>query len=395
MKTLKKGILLAVVLLVATILVTGCSPEPSVQMLPAGTVYLSLVIDNPNPSLNMRATFDPDTTIDTFQQFRLEFLPTSGGAGTVVEYWDNRADPGPPPVPPKRSGTISLVAGIYTLEIIAYTDFSATPTTIPPSIAAATATMTGIDVTATSQNLGAVTLRAYDPREGEENGTFAWNIDASGITAPITVASMIIRNLAGTAIRSFDLLPDEDGWVNLDGVSLLEGYYNVDFTITAGLTRTFRHILHIYRGQTTTVSYEFTDAVLGLVTLSVTITNITYTPPAPIQPVVQTSVDDNPDPPVVTTIAAGDEVTVTRGVNDTTLLLSNAASYASIVWWFNGTAIPGDTCLVDTITTTSAFYNIPAGRYPLSVTGTTPVVAGNPYSGAPSSTEIFIMFVVP
>jgi hypothetical protein len=383
MKTLKKGILLAVVLLVATILVTGCSPEPSVQTLPPGTVYLNLEMDNPNPSLNMRATFTPGTTIDTFQQFRLEFLPTSGGAGTVVEYWDNRVGT------QKRAGTVSLVAGVYTLEIIAYTDYSNTPTTIPPSAAAATATRTGIDVSTTGQNIGAVALLPYDPLEGDENGIFAWNIDASGISATITVASMTIRTLAGASVQAFNLLPAGDGWVNLTGVDFLEGYYYVDFTITAGLTRTFRHILHIYRGQTTTVSYEFTDAVLGLVSLTVTITGITYTPPTVTAPAVQ--IDGVPTP-----VAAGADVPVSLGGLAVTLSVTNAGVFTTTditpvvqIEWFYGSNSLGTGASYTVNTATGPFAT--QGKYMITVTGTTEFDEDIPYSGVPSSTEFFIV----
>jgi hypothetical protein len=387
MKTLKKGTLLAVVLLMATILVTGCFSEPEGYTPPdgMGAVRLDMDIDA------ARATFLPGTTLDDFTAFLVTFTPAIGAP--TNQTWDNKL------ATPKRSGTFVLEPGGYTLDVIAYMGGDATTPTNPGATATVGSVTTPINIVAGPNPGINVTLRAYEPGTTGETGTFVWNITNDGLSN-LTAATMNVKEISDTGAGTTYNLRGGTGtnvWAYPAGVSLATGFYYVTFSITAGspaITRTFQHILHIYRNQTTTVSYLFNDDVLGIVSTSVVVTIISYDPPTATPPAVQKEIEDDPDP-IVTAVAAGDEVTVTRGVNDTTLSLSNAGSYASIVWWFNGTAIPGATCLVDTIATTSALYNISAGRYPLSVTGTTPVVPDNPYSGAPSSTEIFIIFVVP
>jgi hypothetical protein len=403
MKTLKKGILLAVVLLVATILVTGCFSEPEGYTPPdgMGSVRLSLDIDNPNA----RASFLPGTTLDTFQQFELNFLPGGTNPGTAkTEYWDNRAGT------QKRSGTVSLVPGDYTLEIVAYMTYSeADPPA--PSQPAATGTYEYVDDDVTyyvftvssgtdNQTIG-VTLRAYDPNDtgNPGNGTFSWNITNGGITNLNTATMTLTRIGTAGSVGPINLMgTGTEGWINTRTVPV--GYYYVDFVINAGVApnviiRNFRHILHIYLGQTTTVTYTFNDSVLGLVTYNVVVTIIDYEPLTPIPPEVQI----NGAPPTV--VPEKGEVPVSIGGAAVVLSVSNAAAFTYKdlndddviqIAWFYGSA-PLAAMVTDGVLTINTAVGSPfatVGRYAVTVVGTTPPGTG-PYDGAPFSTEIFLV----
>jgi hypothetical protein len=384
MKTMMKlGVVLAAVLLVATMLVTGCTPEPSVNTPPdgQGLVRMGLGLDK------ARATFLPGTTLSDFKQFDFSLVPdntySNPGSTTVTFFWTD-----------KTTDSFFWGLGDYTLTVIAYKTANATPAYGNATGPAATAVIDFTVVPGT--NTVDITLKAYKPGEtpGSGDGTYTWNITNVDLEN-VTVATMDITEIGEISPESSqDLLAGGGNWSNATGVDLPAGFYYVDFTITAGTpatTRYLRHTLHIYQNHTTLVRYSFDKATLGIIDTSVVVTIIKFDPPAEIQPEVQVAVGVATPTPV----DEGDAITVTLGTATTVLSLANAGDYisTSIEWRFNNNTIDTPTCTVDTATAGSVFI-VPAGRYPISVTGRTPVVTGDPYSGAWYSTEIFIIFVV-
>jgi hypothetical protein len=388
MKTLmKQGVVLAAVLLVATMLVTGCTPEPSGSTPPAGTglVRLGLGLDNV-----ARATFLPETTLADFEQFDLTLIPdtagpTTAGSSSATIAWTGGT----------VSNTFTWGLGDYILTIVAYT----TETTgVYGSATGPAATAVEAFTVVAGSNTVDITLKAYAPgdTQDEGEGKFAWVITNTDLTN-IATATMTLTVIGGAQFASYNLNGGSglNVWANTAGVDIPAGFYNVDFVIIAGTpatTRYLRHVVHIYENHTTTVRYSFSKDKLGIIDTSVVVTIIEFEPPAEIQPEVQYAVGGDPAEPV----DEGDAITVTLGTDTTVLSLANASDYISttIEWRFDGKTIPGATCTVDTITAGSAFI-VPAGRYPLSVSGRTPLDANDPYAGAWYSTEIFIIFVEP
>jgi hypothetical protein len=375
MKTLmKQGLVLAAVLLVVTILVAGCFAEPESYTPPdgMGAVRLNLSLDNPNA----RATIMPDNaTINTFQRFRLDFQPSGGGAVAFSGYY-TKAQLDADPIP--------LTPGNYILEVVAFMDAGAPPAT-PPTLVAATGT-TGttpftVAVPPATPPTVSVILKAYDPALNTANGTFAWTITNS-ITATLTTASMAVTPVGtGTSYGPYNLLSGTapNDWNNAAGVSVREGYYYVDFILStsAAFTRNFRHILHIYRGHKSTFDYAFTNEKLGLVSANVEV-DLDYEHPSNLRPDVRNG---------ASAVAEGGFVIVTSATSPVTLTINNAASYATMAWWYGDEPLgTGATFDVDT---DDPPFDEP-GTYAVTVIGVTPVNANDPYADAPFSTEIFI-----
>jgi hypothetical protein len=363
-------------------LVIGCSEGPEVANVPAGkgVVRLSLNIDNPNSG--GRATFLPDTTISTFKQFQVNFTPDSTGPTSPGQLKSEYlANPGTAPV----TQNYDVVPGDYTLTVIAFMDDIAVPIEAAAIGMYENGASNVFTVSAAPANYS-VTLKAYDPYEATPGeGTFAWDITEDDITG-LTAATMTITRIGGgTAVPSINLMGAGAGagWAN--SIPVDAGYYYVDFVITAGgLTRNFRHILHIYKNQTTEVTYVFSDTVLGLVTYSVTVTIVDYDPFVATPPEVRMAGGG-------AAVAEKGVVTVSKSGAAVALELANEADFDTVEWFYGGTSLAtmvvGGTFTVSTATG-SPFAN--PGRYSVTIIGTMAVDADNPYSKAPSSTEIFL-----
>jgi hypothetical protein len=414
MKTVKKSgvcAVLAVTLLAATMLMTACSGDPAPGYnIPEGmgAVRLDMNIDA------ARATFLPGTTINDFTAFRVTFTP--GVGSPVEEIWDNKATPA------KRSGSITLVPETYTLTVIAYMEGTAAAPTTP----GATATQTGILIAAGPNTPLTATLKAYAPGTALETGTFVWDITNGPITN-LTAATMNVKEISDPGAGTTYNLMGATGtnvWSYPAGVSLPTGFYYVTFSLTSGtgapaIIRTFQHILHIYRGQTTTVSYTFNNDVMGIVSTTVTVT-VTYSPPTDGPPVIYNITGGTPG----TAVAAGATITLDSTDDPSalptpiipefvTLAVNNADDFRTLTdpgdpdalptpipptyvhnytWYYNGTAVAGYTGANLVVNTAVAPFNV-KGKYQLTVVGLlteTRAVALNTYTGAPFTTEIFI-----
>jgi hypothetical protein len=89
-----------------------------------------------------------------------------------------------------------------------------------------------------------------------------------------------------------------------------------------------------------------------------------------------------------TPVAEGAVINLSIGTTGVAnLSLSNAGTYNSVEWFFNGAS--RSTTATYTITAGTANYNV-VGRYPVTVVGTTPAGTG-PYDGSPFSVEFFVV----
>jgi hypothetical protein len=369
------GVVMAVVLLAMAVVVTGCPAGPGSQSSGykppegMGAVQLNLRLDNPN---NARVTIMPDDAdINTFKQFYLDFQPTGGGAVAQDDFYTLT----------QLATPITLAPGTYTLEVVAYMDDAD-----PPILAAAVGTTSFTVAGGDTAYAVPVTLYAYDPDEGDEDGTFAWNITVTNLTvANVSTASMTVTPIGtGTSYGPYNLKGGTapNAWVNGAGVPVVEGYYYVNFSLTSsGVTRTYRHVLQIYRGHTSTFEYEFTDAKLGIVATSVTVTP-TYNHP-----------EDNPPELLngAATVSVGGTVTISSTVTTAVLSISNATDYNTYSWFCGGDE--RSALATYTVTYGTAPFNAGPGTYSLTVTGfvtTAKAAELNVKAGAPFSTEIFI-----
>jgi hypothetical protein len=364
MKTLmKQGFLLAAVLLVATILVTGCFSEPEGYTPPdgMGAVLLKFNIDPARAAI-----LPPNITMTGFSQFRVTFAPTVTAADGIkdLDFF---------------SAPIVLLQREYDLEIIAYMLVGGN------HVPAAVATETFIVGATTTTH--EVTLYAYDPDAGTANGTFAWNITNS--ISGLTAASMEVTSISGGSAKieeDFNLTATT--WTGSEVI--IEGYYYVDFVIVAGgFTRNFRHILHIYRGQTSTFSYTFDNDKLGISSSSVTVTPI-YVQPTVTAPIVQNNAGPTP-------VTEGGNVPVSLTGAAVTLSVTNAVLFTTsdtppevqIEWFYGSKSLTTGASYLVSVGTGNDFTA--QGKYMITVTGTTEVDEDIPYSGSPSSTEFFIV----
>jgi hypothetical protein len=371
MKTMMKkcGIVVAcaVALFMVLTLVIGCPQSGSGYQPPAGMGSVQLRF---NETIE-RQTFLPiGATIAIFKSFRLDISPDTGGSPpgttTVNDYFEFNAAPPP----------IALTAGDYILTVVAYTDEYDGINAPTQAAATGSANFNVAGITTVP-----ITLTAYDPVAGGGTGTFAWVINNNVTT--LSTATMTVTTLAGgaTTITNLNLLSAG----NLDNTAsptpLTAGYYYVDFRLTVGTAiRTFRHVLHIYRGMTTTLTYDFDDTTLGIVGVTVGAQlTFTFDPlPTAVPPVVSPT-------GVIPVSIGGTPTTATITVTNAV-----AAAYTSIAWYCYGapltttsqTAVADDTLTINTATT--APFNIAGGgRYQVTVTGT---VGGKPYS-----TEFFVV----
>jgi len=279
------------------------------------------------------------------------------------------------------TGPYDLTPGTYSIEVVGYIgDGDAAVGTV------ATQTITANTTTTTAT----ITLVAYDPVTGGGTGTFSWDITST--VHDLTSAKMSFIRIQPTGsvppLPAVPALVDfiESGkWTN-SITTFPAGYYWVDFALIAkGTTRTFRHILIIYKNQTTSFSYQFDDSYFIYAK-------------AELPPIVYPGFDDKK--PVLEyddgspqgTIAEGDHVLLSL-TNDTypdkiDIEVTNESIYTTIQWFLNshgtsaltttqgvGGSSKGEILTVDTTDNTGLFAV--QGVYQLTVVGT---ASGVPYS---------------
>jgi hypothetical protein len=238
---------LAAVLLITVALVIGCPASPGISGSESTSVRLRF-----NDEIAARTIVPGVTEFDDFEVFEVTFTGTGFTSGTDYIFIGANA------ITKANIGNPIVVGpGTFNLTVNAYID----PTVAPNTPIDAAVTLTGVRLIANTDNeIGPVILRPVF-RSGD-TGTFAWNI-TNNITRTITSAEMALDPIGvGTAPAGspYDLeggsAPND--WVG--SVIVDTGYYYVDFEIIVnGETRSFKHVLHIYDGLTSTFTYTFTD----------------------------------------------------------------------------------------------------------------------------------------
>jgi len=388
----KRGIsaVFVAVLLVTAALITGCpTPESSggkeKEQLPEGmgAVKISFA-DTVEQS---RSTIMPDSTpylvTDFLGGFTLEFKPVGGGAGDtkIVEIASVAAS----------YPAIPLAAGTYTLDVLAYLG----PTAKEKPVAGFSKNNIVINVGQTETI--AITLEAL--ADGKGTGTFNWSITNSiSVPAAISKATMTISKISPLTPQSpIDLKDDFQAPSSPPVVGhqdLSSGYYYVDFEIiVADKTNNFRHILHVYQNMTSAFTYEFKDDHFSIG--SVGLTNITYTEPNDIPPILSVAVasdgngkilsgDGSVEHPYLLSV---DDDSTSSAINPNKIIVTvnnPAGTFTSVVGRFGTTTVAVDVSgNTFTLTGGTVPFTVRALPYQFIVTGT---AAGKPYGA-----EIFIV----
>jgi len=364
----------AVVLLAMAVLVTGCSTGGGDYQPPAGLGAVKLNLAN---TTRAARSIVPGTLITDFTKFNVTF--TSVGSGGVSDSSNTNI------ALANVKGPYNLAPGKYNILVVGFT--------ADGDVAAGSEN--GVNVVAnTITTVPLITLISYDPADATtgDEGTFAWKIN-NHVTGTLTSADIIFTQIptSGTEPAPFDLL-GTDGWIN--SIDLLPGYYYVDFVLVkSGIATplTLRHILHIYKNQTSTFEYDFSD--LYFTWAKVEFGDVDFdaiVDPQPELDIYHGTSDED-------TVAAGGTISVyfdsVGGTRPTSIpiTVTNAIDYATggIKWYLNSTTalttgLSGGNGEVLTVNTASAPFN-KQGTYHLTVVGST-----NAAKSVPASTVIYI-----
>jgi len=360
----------AAVLLVLAMLVTGCQEVPESwgyqHQAGKGAVQLNLG--------ETTRTIVPGTSISSFTKFDIQF--TAIGSGAVSDSETN--------IPAANiAGPYDLEPGVYDITVIGYID----------TLGAATGTANNVNIYAGQTTpSGTIYMEAYDPATASatDEGTFKWTISNS--VTGLTSAVMNITAISGMGASSipsvtlFSLTTSD--WA--DFRSIQAGYYYVEFVLIAnGSTRTFQHILHIYKGQTSEFTYTFDNSYFTFAKTNVT---VDYTKPGDVKPVLQSN-------NAGTTAPVPENGTVTLSISNTiypdeiNIEVTNITPYGSnkIEWYLSTvtgkltSGLTGSNEEILTVTAGTSPFNT-QGLYRLTVVGI-------PTTGGPSSTTINISIV--
>jgi len=389
MKTMmKKCGIFAAVLLVMAALMTGCStPDTSreeEQLLEGyGLVKISFA-----DTVEQRATILPSTGLslsDFTGGFTLQFTPTALGDAKSVDI---------PLTSASSPGAISLIAGTYTLDVLAYKGPGKT-------LAAAGYSQANIVIAAGSANTP-VTITLEALADGKGTGTFTYTITNSiTSTAVISKSDMIISPIpSGTAEPSINL--DLQGKATVIGTATLKsGYYYVDFElIVDGKPNHFRHILHVYQNLDSTFIYEFKDTHFSIGSLIISsITYIDYRDSnVYIEPTYTTSIGTGSifvgSLPGVADLTPSYILSVgdTAAPSEINIKVTNASKFSTITGRFGTTPVTIGGVGNDTFTLTAGVSPVEVDPVPYQfiITGTTVEDASNP-TAKQFSVEIFIL----
>jgi len=322
----------------------------------------------------------PGTTLASFDHFSVQFTAAGNGAQSDTSHTSV--------VYSALEGPYDLAPGIYDIEVIGYMTAAATGD-------AAAGSVTGVTVVANSvSNTATILLESYDPATAAatDTGTFTYTISNS--VTGLTGATMKFTKItgAGSAPLDVDLM---SGW-NGSVLAFPAGYYYVDFILNVGsATRTFRHILHIYKNQTSSFSYTFDDSYFTFAKITL---DVDFDPIVDPKPELEKSTNTG------TTLTDGETVTLSFnavGGNPELLniVVTNDDDYDTIEWFLNKN---GTTALTTTqgvssdnktlsINTANAPFNA-QGLYQLTVVGITPSPGGG-VDGVASSSYILIAIV--
>jgi len=209
--------------------------QPQIPSIPEGKGSFTLFISD----INGRTIY-PNTTLNSFAEFALEFFPKEGG-DSILEMRTNST---------LSSSPIILNIGEYDLHVTAYLSTGK----VKP---AAYGEVPNLEIKDGQNNTGSVSLKAF---ADSGKGTFRWTITFSGLT--LKEASMTITPLGenGDDEQTLYFTGGTPVIQNSSSLELNSGYYNVLFTLirddgTQRIER--RDILHIYQNLESSFSFTF------------------------------------------------------------------------------------------------------------------------------------------
>ena len=355
----------------------GYKPKPGM-----GAVRLNLA-----STTRSARSIIPGTQLTDFAKFDIDFQAKGGGG--VSNSSNTNISIG------SESGPYDLTPGKYDIVVVGYT----------ASGDAAIGTTHDVVVNANDvTNTATITLESYDPTTGAalgtDTGTFNYTILNNINVLTLTTATMTFTKIAGAGAGPTSpvnlLSPSWSG-----NIVLTSGYYYVDFvlvTSTAG-TRTFRHILHIYKNQISSFQYTFTDDYFTYAKIELTITFDKPTDPKP-------KLAKSTAPAVILT--DGETITLSidgLGGNPKTIniTVNNQGDYSasSIKWYLSSNSttaltagVGGTNDSVLTINVATAPFNV-QGLYQLTVEGTIPAAITPPLTPAVPTSSFILISIVP
>jgi len=264
MKTKKIGVFaLAAVLILTVALVTSCPevlglgdlsiPNSGAKVLRAG--YLTL---NLNVAGNNGRTILPDAS-QTFTSYEVDVEEVSGDGSN-----DLTGEPLTVTSGVTDTAFVQLPVGFYNIVVYAYTTVDGT------EVLAAMGEANNAEVEATGGTT-TITLEAYDidSLTATDDGLFKWNLVLPTLTNVVDSASLTITELIGNtqvgAVRDVKITP-----INSAGVPLAPGYYRITATLTKAnhASYTFKEIVHIYPGLTSTFQKTFPNLSRNVYTVT-------------------------------------------------------------------------------------------------------------------------------
>jgi len=230
----------------ALIFVFGCKePFSEIQHneLQPGMGAFSLSVDNARTIL-------PNTTIDSFQVFTLNFTGTE--TLSVDRTKATRSDP------------VNLKAGNYSLTVTAYMD---TAKTKP----AASGSLSGIIIEEGKTTTNTIPLTPLGMTAGK--GTFSWNIDFPTGLSKASMKITPVNTATGTAEQTLYFTGGAPQVNKTDSVELNSGVYRVVFTLVKDANTqafTWRDAVHVYQNMTSVFNYTFSEKHFNNIKYTVT-----------------------------------------------------------------------------------------------------------------------------
>jgi len=247
MKTKKCGVnaVFAAVLLISTVLITNCVDPLNYGGLTAPPRKALLEVKFPEETAR---TILPGST-QTFTRYEIDVVSTG-----LDHSFDKTAAV---LTVSAGTGSVAMPEGEYNVTVRAFTG------TNPTYILAAT----GQDLAVEVDSSGGTATIALEPRgvvtsPTPVNGTFTWNLTlpSGGVdTATLNVYNIGTTTPAAAGLTNVDI--SSTGAINLTGVSIPSGYYDVKVELTKDeyATEIITDVLHIYAGLTSNYVYTFPD----------------------------------------------------------------------------------------------------------------------------------------
>jgi len=247
----------SLLLVLCSLLFLSCrspfTPPDFNEKIPPGMGAVQLTISG----FNSRTILPVHTTIDNFNEFRLEFHQS----GILIDdsyVWGGT----------QLTDTIYLAPGSYDLTVKGYIDVDLSAQVIIP----------GVQVVADQLTPVEAVLKPIMELSLSNQGTFSWRIDFPADLATASINIKPLNDQFGTPEQTFYFIggtpPATIAEKNnmLDPVPLNVGYYQVVFSFSKSgmLTTGRRDILHVYLNLDSHFDYTFTDSHFNMITHTVT-----------------------------------------------------------------------------------------------------------------------------